>query len=190
MLLLVRHGATSLNEEGLLLGRLDPELSARGAAQARALAGWIVDPDVVISSPLRRARQTAALLSHDVVVDERWTELDYGPYDGRSPGAIPSGAWQRWRADPAASPRGVESLLDLGARVRNACEALRDVAASGVVVVVSHVSPIKAALAWALDAPIGISWRMYVEDASVSRIDFGSDGAIVRWFNRGVFEAD
>ena len=78
----------------------------------------------------------------------------------------------------------------LSSRIAAACAELAEEAAGSTVVVVTHVSPIKAALAWALDAPIGISWRMYVEDASVSRIDFGSDGAIVRWFNRGVFEAD
>ena len=54
-----------------------------------------------------------------------------------------------------------------------------------MVVVVTHVSPIKAAVAWALDVPDTIAWRMYVEDASVSRIDIGPDGPVVRWFNRG-----
>ncbi len=57
---------------------------------------------------------------------------------------------------------------------------------SSTVVVVTHVSPIKAALAWAMDVPIAMSWRMYVEDASVSRIDRVPDGPVVRWFNRGI----
>ena len=59
-------------------------------------------------------------------------------------------------------------------------------AAAAVVVVVTHVSPIKAAMAWALDVPETIAWRMYVEDASVSRIDFEPAGPVVRWFNRGL----
>jgi broad specificity phosphatase PhoE len=54
------------------------------------------------------------------------------------------------------------------------------------VVVVSHVSPIKAALAWALGVTVAIAWRMYVEDAGVSRIDIGPLGPSVRWFNRGL----
>jgi broad specificity phosphatase PhoE len=58
--------------------------------------------------------------------------------------------------------------------------------ASEVVVVVTHVSPIKAALAWALDVPVTIAWRTFVEDASVSRIDVGASGPAVRWFNRGL----
>ncbi len=67
-----------------------------------------------------------------------------------------------------------------------ACDELTPTATSGVVLVVTHVSPIKAALAWALDVPVDIAWRMYVEDASVSRIDVGPTGPAVRWFNRGL----
>ena len=83
--------------------------------------------------------------------------------------------------------RGGESLDLLAARVGAACDEVADQAARSTIVVVTHVSPIKAALAWALGvAPVEIAWRMYVEDASVSRIDIGPDGPVVRWFNRGV----
>ena len=57
-------------------------------------------------------------------------------------------------------------------------------ARTSTVVVVTHVSPIKAALAWALGVPDTIAWRMYVEDAGVSRIDLDERGPVVRWFNR------
>ena len=63
-------------------------------------------------------------------------------------------------------------------------------AARATIVVVTHVSPIKAALAWALGAPVEIAWRMYVEDAGVSRIDAGPEGPVVRWFNRGLPPVD
>jgi len=69
--------------------------------------------------------------------------------------------------------------------VTAACEELSAVAASAVVVVVTHVSPVKAALAWALGVPDGIAWRLFVEDAGVSRSDVGDQGPVVRWFNRG-----
>src|SRR5262245_51024724 len=184
VLLLVRHGATDANHRGLLLGRSDPELSARGRTQAEALAAWLPAADVVVSSPLRRARQTAALLSSDVTVDDRWTELDYGPYDGMAPDSVPPDLWARWRADPMDAPVGVEPLGVLGERVRSACRELSGVAADSVVVVVTHVSPVKAALAWALGVGDEISWRLFVEDGSVSRVDVGAGGPVVRWFNR------
>jgi broad specificity phosphatase PhoE len=185
MLLLVRHAETEPNVDGLLLGRADPPLTERGEAQARALAAVLPRPDLVVSSPLRRAVATATELDSPVTVDERWTELDYGELEGLAPGMVPDGVWRRWRGDPAFVPPGGESLEELGRRVRAACVELAPLAAESVVVVVSHVSPIKAAIAWALACGDDVTWRLYVEDASVTRIDLEPSGPVLRWFNRG-----
>lgn len=184
MLLLVRHGETAANVGGLLLGRADPPLTDRGREQARVLAEVLPTPARLIASPLRRAHDTAAAFGLDVEIDERWIELDYGDLDGRPASSVPSETWRRWRAHSASAPAGGESLAALGRRVREACESVRDEAAEGIVVVVTHVSPIKAAVAWALRVFDDVAWRMYVEDASVTRIDVDSDGPVLRWFNR------
>ena len=185
MLLLVRHGETAPNVDGLLLGRADPPLTDRGAAQARAVAAALPRPDLVVSSPLRRAVVTAAAFGTDVEVDDRWIELDYGEFDGRHPAAVSDDVWTQWRTDVSFAPPGGESLAALGGRVRPACDAVMERATVEVVVVVSHVSPIKAAIAWALDCSEAAVWRMYVEDASVARIDIERTGPVLRWFNRG-----
>ena len=184
VLLLVRHGETDSNRRGHLLGRADPPLTPTGWEQARTLATRLPRPDVVVSSPLLRARQTAAVFGGEVNVDERWIELDYGPYDDGPADALSSALWERWRTDPTFTPPGIETHTALASRVRSACEDLSPLARSSVVVVVTHVSPIKAALAWALDVSEHIVWRMFVEDASVTRIDI-AQGPVVRWFNRG-----
>jgi broad specificity phosphatase PhoE len=184
MLLLVRHGETAANVGGLLLGRADPPLTSRGREQARSLPDALPTPDRVIASPLRRALDTAAAFGLAVEVDQRWIELDYGALDGRPASSIPPDAWERWRSDPTVAPGGGEPLAILGERVREACSSLLHDAAGGVVVVVTHVSPIKAAVAWALAVPDDVAWRMYVEDASVTRIDIGPGGPVLRWFNR------
>jgi broad specificity phosphatase PhoE len=168
-----------------LLGRADPPLTSTGRDQARQLAATLPPPDLVVSSPLRRARETAAAFGADVEVDDRWTELHYGELDRRHPADVPAGSWARWREDVDFRPPGGESLRELGTRVRAACAALVGPASDGVVVVVSHVSPIKAAVAWALDAPELVAWRMWVEDAGVVRIDIDQTGPVLRWFNRG-----
>jgi broad specificity phosphatase PhoE len=186
VLLLVRHGETAPNVEGRLLGRMDPPLTARGEEQALALAAGLPRPDFVVSSPLRRALATAEAFGVAVRTDERWTELDYGELDGHRLADVPDATWARWRRDPLFAPPGGESLSTLRDRVLAACEDLTPTATSSVVLVVTHVSPIKAALAWALDVPVDIAWRMYVEDASVSRVDIGPAGPTVRWFNRGL----
>ncbi len=190
MLLLVRHGETLPNRQGLLLGRADVDLTDRGHEQARRVARILPTPDRVISSPLRRASDTAAAFGRVVEIDERWTELDYGEFDRRAPASVPEATWERWRGDETYAPAGGESLQMLATRVSAACAELAAEAAGSTIVIVTHVSPVKAALAWALDVPIGVSWRMYVEDAGVSRIDTGPDGPTMRWFNRGIDRFD
>ncbi len=191
MLILVRHGQTAANARGLLLGRADPPLTETGHRQARALAEVLPRPVRVVSSPLQRARQTAAVLAAagadgdgaDVEVDPRWIEMDYGDLDGRPATALPEQAWQTWRQDPHFVPAGGESVAAVGARVRQACAELAGDAARGDVVVVSHVSPIKAALAWALGVGDEVAWRMFLDDAAVCRIKTSGPFPLLLAFN-------
>jgi broad specificity phosphatase PhoE len=184
VLFLIRHGQTAENARGLLLGRLDPGLSEVGQRQAVALADMIPPGARVISSPLQRARQTADAFGRPVVVDERWIELDYGTLDGCRPEELGDDVWRRWRADPGFVPPGAgESLLTLGKRVRAACDEVTAEAAERDVVVVTHVSPIKAAIAWALGVGEEIAWRMFVRDGSLARIRIDRNGPALLSFN-------
>jgi broad specificity phosphatase PhoE len=183
VLYLVRHGRTDANARGLLLGRADPPLSAEGRAQAAALAECVPLDARVIASPLRRTMETAAAFGTPIDVDDRWIELDYGELDGVALGDVPPTIWAAWRADIEFAPPGGESLAALGRRVRAACDELVDEVRERDVVVVSHVSPIKAALAWALRTDDSISWRVFVEIASIARIGIDDRGATVRSLN-------
>jgi broad specificity phosphatase PhoE len=183
MLHLVRHGRTDANAQGLLLGRADPPLSEEGRRQAVALAGILPSGARVISSPLRRTRETAEAFGLDVEVDERWIELDYGELDGTPLADVPPDLWRQWRADPTFVPPGGESLTALGARVRLACDELVDEARHDDIVIVSHVSPIKAAIAWAIGAGDELSWRLFVHVASIARIGVDQWGTTLRSFN-------
>jgi broad specificity phosphatase PhoE len=183
MLVLVRHGRTAANARGLLLGRLDEPLDEVGHTQAAELAKALGVPSRVISSPLRRARETAEALSGDVEIDERWTELDYGSYDGQPVASVGADVWARWRDDVGFVPAGGESLATLADRVMKACESLLDAARDDDIVVVSHVSPIKTAVAWALGAGAEIGWRSHLDQASITRISIGARGPILRSFN-------
>jgi broad specificity phosphatase PhoE len=183
VLILARHGETTANVAGHLLGRADPPLTDRGRQQAADLAAALPGAAVVVSSPLARARQTAEGFGLPVEVDERWTELDYGVYDDRPPSEMPASLWERWRSDPDFAPEGGESLSGLGGRVRSACEDLAGRAAGADIVVVSHVSPIKAAVAWALGVGDAVAWRMFVGMASISRLDVGPHGPLLVSFN-------
>jgi broad specificity phosphatase PhoE len=191
MIVLVRHGRTDANARGLLLGRADPELDDEGRAQAGRLAAALATADVsrVVTSPLARCRQTADAIAaagtirRQVEVDDRWVELDYGALDGRGTADVPAATWTAWRADVEWAPEGGESLAALGVRVRAACESLADEAHARDVVVVTHVSPVKAAAAWALGVGDEISWRMWVAPASITRISVAGAAPTLRSFN-------
>jgi broad specificity phosphatase PhoE len=184
MLIVVRHGRTEANASGLLLGRrLDPALDPLGERQAAALAEALPPAARVISSPLQRTRQTAAALGRPVEVDERWIEVDYGDLDGTPLRDVPAEVWAAWRDDPTLAPGGGESLRDLGVRVRAACTDLADEASTSDVIVVTHVSPVKAALAWALGVGDEVAWRAYVAPASITQIATAGSQPSLHAFN-------
>ena len=183
MLFIVRHGQTQANADGLVLGRADPPLTDLGRRQAAALGRALPAPARVVSSPLRRAQETAAAFGVAVETDERWIELDYGEMDGVPAASVGDDLWTRWRADADFAPAGGESLTALGARVRHSCEELSAEASERDVVVVTHVSPIKAAVAWALAVGDEVAWRLFVEDAAVCRIRMGPFGPLLTAFN-------
>jgi broad specificity phosphatase PhoE len=185
MLVIVRHGRTAHNASGLLLGRLDPPLDELGRLQAAALAAAVGPVDRVISSPLLRTRETAEAFGCDIELDERWIELDYGEYDGVPLAEVPPEIWAQWRADVDFRPPGGETLRQLGTRVRGALDELAaDVApGAGTTVVVTHVSPVKAAVGWTVGAGDDVSWRLWVAPASITRIGITPRGGVLHSFN-------
>jgi broad specificity phosphatase PhoE len=189
VLILLRHGRTAANEAGLLQGRLNQSLDAVGESQAVAAAAHIRsshDVDVVISSPLKRAQETASAFGVPIETDDRWIELSYGVYEGVPHADVPSEVWQRWRNDFAYVPDGGESLAALDTRVRAACNDLVERASRQTVVVVSHVSPMKSAVAWALGVDIGISWNCHLDHASICHIDIRGRRPVLTRFNEAV----
>ena len=191
MLVLVRHGESTLNAEGRLVGHLDPALTEHGEDQARAAGRMLGSVSELRHSPLTRTTQTARLLGLDVppVVEGRAIELDYGALDGERLVDVDPKVWQRWLTEPTFTPEGGESLADLGRRVEGLVEELFATKGEGArsrdgdVVVVSHVSPIKAAVAWALGADELVAWRLRLSTGSVTRIDMGPHGPQVVSFN-------
>lgn len=191
MLILVRHGESTGNADGLLLGRIDAPLTPRGLAQAETVGPLVAGATRVISSSLQRARRTAEALGTGlpIEIDDRWIEVDYGEFDGRPLTSVPDEVWVRWRSDPDYRPTGGESLREAGTRVRAACEELFGVDGEGArgpgaVVVVSHVSPIKAATCWALGLGDEGAWRLYLATASLTRITWGTSGPVLARFNQ------
>ena len=85
--------------------------------------------------------------------------------------------------DTSFVPPGGESLVQMGERVAGAMEELVAAVATMDVAVVSHVSPIKAAVSWVLHADAETAWRSHLDQASISRIAITPRGAVLRSFN-------
>ncbi len=138
-----------------------------------------------------RARDTAIALGLGlpVEIDDRWIEVDYGEHEGRRLTDVPADVWTRWRSDPTFRPEGGETLAEVGQRVAAACEELFETDGAGArdpdaeVVVVSHVSPIKAAVAWAVGARVSLDFRLHLSTGSLTRIGWGTTGPVLHTYN-------
>ena len=120
-------------------------------------------------------------------VDDRFIELDYGDWDGRPLADVPAEAWQQWRTDPGFRPPGGETLAEVAARVAEGLATWVPRVHGGTLVVVSHVSPIKAAVVWALGVGDDTTWRMRLDNASLCRLDVSGGHASLRSFNETAY---
>lgn len=184
MLYVVRHARTEANAGGRLQGRLDLPLDDVGRQQAAALTAIVPVPARLVVSPARRAAETASVFGSPTEVDERWHEMDYGSLEGVRVADVSASTWAQWRSDPNFAPERGESLAAVALRVVAACEALAADAAERDVVVVTHATPVKIAMAWALGADPSITWRSFVDQASVTRIAFRDGRPILQAFNQ------
>jgi glucosyl-3-phosphoglycerate phosphatase len=148
-LILVRHGETEWNARKTLQGQSDIALSSRGVSQAQALNPVVkrFEPEIAVSSDLKRAKQTAELLGWGHArLDPLWREADLGQWTGRDVADLKSedpAHYQRWR-DGQAYPPGGEDFATFKARILKAVDALKDL--DGNVLVVAHGGVIRAAL--------------------------------------------
>jgi probable phosphoglycerate mutase len=189
-LILVRHGETALTQQGRYSGRGDPALTDEGQAQAMAAGGRVAglsrDVSAVLSSPLQRCVRTAELISADVgavpvtVLDDL-IECDFGRWEGLT-FAEAQERWPRdmqaWLDSPKVAPPGGESFEAVGHRARRALGTIVTANPGAVVVVVSHVSPIKLILRDALAAGDDFLHRLYLDAAGVSTMDVWPDGNV------------
>jgi len=153
-LILIRHGETHWNKEGRVQGISDIELSGAGIEQARKLALSLKDStiDVIQTSPLKRAYQTAEIINafHQKKIDvhPELTEMDQGDFEGLSFKELMAREKEflhRWITDPASvkMPNG-ESLAELQERAWQPIQKI--IAGEKNVLIVSHNFTIAAIL--------------------------------------------
>lgn len=194
---LLRHGETLLTPEKRFSGSggTDPELSAVGRDQAaRAAVHFAALGTVqeIVSSPLRRCRETAAAVADrlglDVRIEDGLRETDFGAWEGLTFGEVRERYGDdltAWLADPETPPTGGgESFTEVAERVAAARDRLTARYAGRTVLLVTHVTPIKTLVRLALEAPARSMFRMELSAASISTVAYYGDGnASVRLLN-------
>jgi ribonuclease H / adenosylcobalamin/alpha-ribazole phosphatase len=186
-LVLVRHGATSHTADKRFSGGLassNPGLTDEGRAQVREVAEWLAPlgaaVEAVVTSPVRRTRESAGILAErldlDLVEEPGFAEMEFGVWDGltfaevreRFPDQV-----QGWLGSLDVAPGGGgESFREVEARVLGGLERVIERYEGRTVLVVSHVTPIKTLVAHAVDAPLTALFRMELSTASVSVVSF------------------
>ena len=187
IVLLLRHGHSTANAQGVLAGWSEGVgLTDTGREQAARVAERLAPLTIarVVSSPLQRCLETASVAAagHEVVVDDRLGECHYGAWTGRSLAeAAKEELWRVVQDDPAAAtfpPHerfAAESLAEMAQRVVGGVRALdAEVEAEhgphAVWVAVSHGDPIKAVVAEAVGAGLSGLQRVRVDPGSVTAV--------------------
>jgi probable phosphoglycerate mutase len=194
-LVLVRHGATSLTAAKRFSGGLassNPGLTDEGRAQVREVADWLAPlagvVEVVVTSPVRRTRESAELLAErlglDLVEEPGFAEMEFGVWDAMSFSEVREQSpaeLDAWLGSLEAAPAGGESFREVEKRVMDGLARVLETYAGRSVVVVSHVTPIKILVAHAVDAPLSAVFQMELSAASVSVVSFyGEPGGELR----------
>jgi ribonuclease H / adenosylcobalamin/alpha-ribazole phosphatase len=208
-LIFLRHGETAHTVDKRFSGSGgdDPGLSETGRRQAEAAARYIAglagdgataaDPaglgpiDAVISSPMLRTRQTAAVVAErlglEVEVRDAWVECSFGDWDGHTFAEVQEkwpDALNAWLGSTTVAPPGGESFDACARRARSARDAVLSSYPGKTVVVVTHVTPIKLMVRGVLQAPMTSLFRMELKPATVTEINWYADGlASLRGFN-------
>ncbi|OEJ31808.1 bifunctional RNase H/acid phosphatase [Streptomyces subrutilus] len=194
---LLRHGETALTPHKRFSGSggSDPELSPAGRRQASAVAEALAargTVQTVVSSPLRRCRETAQAVADrlglTVTVEEGLREVDFGAWEGLTFAEVrerfPEDL-QAWLDSPRAAPTGGgESFTAATRRISATRDRLLAEHAGRTVLLVTHVTPVKIMVRLALGAPPESLFRMELSAASLSAVAYYADGnASVRLLN-------
>jgi broad specificity phosphatase PhoE len=191
---LVRHGETAENVEMRYIGTRDEPLTDTGMKQADQVADALACFPIrtVYTSPLVRALDTAARIKNvcgaTLHEDARLKEGSFGRWEGmRRNEVIKLGSpdvelLARWESDASCAPPGGESLESVQMRTISLVKELEEEMPGESVVLVSHVGPIKALLASALDIPLEATRRLFLDPCSVSVVDWGKH-SFLRLFN-------
>jgi probable phosphoglycerate mutase len=179
VLMLVRHGETPANLEGIWHGSIDSPLTPRGLLQAERVAAHVSDrfPDVaaVYASHLQRARRTALAIAEatrlSVRVDAGLGEYHLGTWEGKTYRELfrQERLLECIRDDPDFAPHGGESPRQVAERISGALRRIADAHRGQRVVVVTHGGALSIGLGLILDGDYR-EWKRVMGNCAVTEL--------------------
>ena len=182
-IVLIRHGATEWSVDGRHTGRTDLPLTPEGRAQAEHIAAQLTAWHfaLVLTSPLTRARDTAALCgcADRAQVDEDLREWDYGQYEGRTTADIRTEhpGWSIWTGP---CPGG-ETAADVGVRADRVIARASTV--DGAVALFGHGHQLRVLIARWVELLPTEGARFALDTATISVLGFERETRVLRRFN-------
>jgi probable phosphoglycerate mutase len=179
---LARHGETDWSKAGRHTGRTDVPLNAAGEEAARSLGDLLAGErfDLVLTSPMQRARKTCELAGYadHAEVDDDLREWDYGDYEGITTTEIRA-TRPGWTAFADGCPGG-EPLTELAARVDRVIARVRQI--EGRALVFSHGHALRVLAARWLDLAPAAGAHLVLGTATISVLGWEREvPAITRW---------
>jgi len=193
-LILVRHGETHWNKDGLIQGGdSDIELNDTGLEQAGKIAAFLKNESIIaiLSSPLQRAVATAEVIASQhqlsVEIDQGLKELKVGDLEGIPISNLRTTfsrfLLQWWQNGEAMKLPNGESLVDLQQRAWKVIEGLLEKHKDGTAVVVSHYFVTLVIVLKALNLPLDYFTKFRLDLGGVSILEFRDYGARLVTFN-------
>ncbi len=192
-LYLIRHGQTVWNAEKKFRGRIDLDLNEQGKKEALLLGKQFkaVDVDMIYSSPLKRALQTAKFISKackkKVIIDNFLNDMDFGDWQGKSLSEIKKNyknLFKQWEINPdkVVIPNG-ESLCEVKDRVCSFLKKISTIEEEKVIVVVSHRVVLKLMVLVLLGLKEKDFYKINISNCSITIFKLSNEKVRLELFN-------
>ena len=190
-LIIVRHGQTQMNVEGIFFGKLDPGLNEMGRVQCKKACDILKKHgyDAIYSSDLVRASETAELVNYlklPIKFDKRLQEIDFGIFEGLSYKEIKEKypvecekSKNEWKTFDFVTGESLERLQS------RAIEFVESLDKTKNNLVVTHWGVINCILSWYFSDKLESYWKYSVENGGICIIEFADDFPILKGLNIG-----
>ncbi|WP_130890920.1 histidine phosphatase family protein [Fusobacterium ulcerans] len=190
-LIIVRHGQTQMNVEGIFFGKLNPGLNEMGRVQCKKAEDILKKHgyDAVYSSDLLRAAETAELVNYlklPIKFDKRLQEIDFGIFEGLSYTEIKEKypaecekSKNEWKTFDFVTGESLEKLQS------RAIEFIESLDKTKNNLVVTHWGVINCILSWYFSDKLESYWKYSVENGGICIIEFADGFPILKGLNIG-----